>query len=128
VRGGRLKVIAPTDLARDVRLLAGILTLAVAGTCALWRGPADAMGVLLGSVLTLLNFGGLTWAAERTVGRGGSARALWIGASGLRLALLGVLAGVAVTQTGVGLAGLLLSLPLVPVAVVLAGLRVARTA
>jgi hypothetical protein len=34
----------------------------------------------------------------------------------------------AVTQTGVGVAGLVVSLTLVPVAVVLAGLRAARAA
>jgi hypothetical protein len=53
---------------------------------------------------------------------------VWIGASGLRLGLVGCLAGLAVTQTGVGLPGLLLSLTLVPVAVILAGLRAARAA
>jgi hypothetical protein len=51
---------------------------------------------------------------------------VWIGASGLRLGLVGGLVGLAVTQTGVGLPGLLLSLTLVPVAVILTGLRAAR--
>jgi hypothetical protein len=53
---------------------------------------------------------------------------LWVGSSGLRLGLLGGLTGLLVTQTGVGVAGLVLSLTLVPVAVVLAGLRAARAA
>ena len=86
------------------------------------------MGALLGSGLTLLNFGGLTWAAERALAGGATSRPVWIGASGLRLGALGGLAGLAVTHTGVGLPGLLLSLTLVPVAVILAGLRAARAA
>ena len=118
-------MIAPTDLGRGVWLVTGLFGLGLAGVCALLRGPADAVGALVGSGLTLLNFGGLTWAAERAVA-GGTSRPLWIGASGLRLGLVGCLAGLAVTQTGVGLPGLLLSLTLVPVAVILAGLRAAR--
>jgi hypothetical protein len=119
--------IAPTDLGRGVWLVTGLLGLGLAGVCALLRGPADALGALVGSGLTLLNFGGLTWAAERAVA-GHTSRPVWIGASGLRLGLVGCLAGLAVTQTGVGLPGLLLSLTLVPVAVILAGLRAARAA
>lgn len=119
---------APTDLGRGVWLVAGALGLGLAGACGLLRGPADAMGALLGSGLTLLNFGGLTWAAERALAGGAASRPVWIGASGLRLGLLGCIAGLAVTQTGVGLPGLLLSLTLVPVAVILAGLRAARVA
>ena len=123
-----MTVTAPTDLARGVWLLAGALGLGLAGACGLLRGPADAIGALLGATLTLLNFGGLTWAADRLLAGGGTSRPIWIGASGLRLALLGALAGLAVTQTTVGLLGFLLSLTLVPVAVILAGLRGARTA
>ena len=119
---------APTDLGRGVWLVAGVLGLGLAGGCALLRGPADAMGALVGSALTLLNFGGLTWAAERALAGGATSRPVWIGASGLRLGVLGCVAGLAVTQTGVGLPGLLLSLTLVPVAVILAGLRAARVA
>ena len=119
----------PTDLARRVWLVAGALALGLAAVCGLVRGPADAAGVLVGSGLALANFGGLTWAADRALGGGRvRASALWVGASGLRLGLLGCLTGVLVTQTGVGVAGLVLSLTLVPVAVVLAGLRAARTA
>jgi hypothetical protein len=121
-------VTAPTDLGRGVWLVAGGLGLGLAGACGLLRGPADAMGVLVGSGLTLLNFGGLSWAADRALVGGVASRPVWIGASGLRLALLGCLAGLAVTQTGVGLPGLLLSLTLVPVAVILAGLRAVRAA
>ena len=120
---------APTDLGRRVWLVAGVLALGLAGACGLLRRPADAVGVLLGSGLTLLNFGGLTWMADRALGGGvrpgPRARALWVGASGLRLGLVGCLAGLAVVQAGIGLAGLLLSLTLLPVAVILAGLRAA---
>jgi len=121
-------VTAPTDLARGVWLFAGALGLGLAVVCGLLRGPADATGVLLGSLLTLVNFGGLTWAADRALSGGTTSRPVWIGASGIRLGLLGLLVGLAVTQMGVGLVGLLLSLSLVPVAVILAGLRGARTA
>ena len=119
---------APIDLGRGVWLVTGLLGVGLATVCGLLRGPADAMGVLVGTGLTLLNFGGLTWAADRALAGGSASRPIWIGASGLRLAVLGGLAGLAVTQTGVGLAGLLLSLTLVPVAVILAGLRTARVA
>jgi hypothetical protein len=120
-------VTVPTDLGRGVWLLAGALVLGLAGVCELLRGPVDAMGALVGGGLTLANFGGLTWAADRALAGGAASRPVWIGASGLRLGCLGCLAGLAVTQTGVGLPGLLLSLTLVPVAVILAGLRAART-
>ena len=126
--GNRLNVTAPTDLGRGVWLVTGMLGLGLAGLCGLLRGPADALGALVGSGLTLLNFGGLTWAAAHAVAGRAASRPIWIGASGLRLGLLGCLAGLAVTQTGVGLPGLLLSLTLVPVAVILAGLRAARAA
>ena len=122
-------MIVPTDLARRVWCVAGALALGLAALCGLWRGPADAAGVLVGGGLTLLNFGGLTWVAGRAIARVPSGSpVVWIGASGLRLGLLGCLAGLLVTATGIGLAGLLLSLTLVPVAVVLAGLHSARTA
>ena len=123
-----MSVTAPTDLARGVWLLAGALGLGLAGACGFLRGPADATGALIGGGLTLLNFGGLTWAADRALAGETTSRPIWIGASGIRLGLLGLLVGLAVTQTGVGLLGLLLSLTLVPVAVILAGLRGARTA
>jgi hypothetical protein len=112
-----------------VWLVAGVLALGLAAICGVLRGPADAAGVLVGSGLALANFGGLTWAAGRALGDGhGRASVLWVGSSGLRLGLLGGLTGLLVTQTGVGVAGLVLSLTLVPVAVVLAGLRAARAA
>jgi hypothetical protein len=125
-----VKVTAPTDLVRRVWLVAGVLALGLAGACGLLRGPADAVGVLLGSGLTLLNFGGLTWMADRALKGGGRprTRALWVGASGIRLGLAGGLVGLAVTHTGIGLTGLLLSLTLLPVAVILGGLRAARAA
>ena len=117
---------APTELTRGVWCVVGVLALGLAALCGLWRGPADALGVLVGSGLTLLNFGGLSWAADRALATGASSRPIWVGASGLRLGLVGGLAVLALTQTEIGPAGLLLSLTLVPVAVILAGLRVAR--
>jgi hypothetical protein len=121
-------VTAPTDLARGVWLVAGTLGLGLALVCGLLRGPADAMGALVGGGLTLLNFGGLTWAADRALAGGTTSRPVWLGASGIRLGVLGLLVGLAMTQTGLGLLGFLLSLTLVPVAVILAGLRGIRTA
>jgi hypothetical protein len=118
-------VTVPTDLTRRVWSVAGVLALGLVAVCGLVRGPADAAGALVGSALTLANFGGLTWAAGRALGATPSP-GLWVGASGLRLGAVGALAGLAVTQTGVGAAGLVLSLTLVPVAVVLTGLRAAR--
>jgi hypothetical protein len=120
-------VTVPTELARRVWCVAGLLALGLAGVCGLVRGPADAVGALVGSGLTLVNFGGMTWAAGRALGAA-PASALWVGASGLRLGVFGTLTGLAITQTGIGVAGLMLSLTLVPVAVVLTGLRVARAA
>ena len=119
----------PIDLARRVWLMVGLLTLGLAGACGLLRGPADAAGALVGSALTLMNFGGLAWVANRALS-GAPARVsvLWVGSSGLRLVVLGCLTGLLVTQTGVGVAGLALSLTLVPVAVILTGLRAARVA
>lgn len=119
---------APTDLARGVWLRGGVLALGLAAACGLLRGPADALGALLGSALTLANFTGLACVADRAVGSRTASRPLWVGASGLRLGLLGALAGLIVTQASVGLLGFLVSLTLVPVAVVLTGLRSARAA
>jgi hypothetical protein len=112
-----------------VWLVGGVLALGLAGACGLARGPADAAGALVGGGLTLANFSGLTWAAGRALG-GAPLRLspLWVGSSGLRLGVIGGLTALLVTQTGVGVAGLALSLTLVPVAVVLAGLRAARAA
>jgi hypothetical protein len=120
--------IVPSDLARGVWCVAGTLSLGLAALCGVLSGPANALGALVGTGLTLLNFGGLTWAVDRALAGRASSRPVWLGASGLRLGLLVGLAGFAVTQTGVGLTGLLLSLTLVPVAVILAGLWAARAA
>jgi hypothetical protein len=121
---------APAELTRRVCAVTGAITALLAVTCGLLRGPADALGVLVGSALTLMNFVGLSWAVTRATTSGhlleGRRRVIWVGASGLRLGLLGVLAGVAVTVGEVGLAGLLVALTLLPVAVLLAGLAAAR--
>src|SRR5262245_14998953 len=130
-RGGRVRVTAPSDLARGVWCVAGVLALGLAVLCGVLLSPADAAGVLVGSALSLVNFGALTWAANRAMGRGDAGswpRVMWIGTGGLRLAVLGGLAVLAVQAIGVGIPGLLLSLTLVPVAVVLIGLRTARVA
>lgn len=122
-------MIVAGELASRVSLLTAVLALGLAGACGLWRGPADAAGVLVGSTLTLLNFGGLHWAATRAPGRRlARSQAVWIGASGLRLGVVATVVGLVVAHDGIGLAGLLLSLILVPVAVVVAGLRAAGPA
>ena len=89
------------------------------------RGVQNAVEAVLEFVLALI---------DDVIGREGrrflpliATLGLFIFASNL-LGLVGCLAGLAVTQTGVGLPGLLLSLTLVPVAVILAGLRAARAA
>ena len=118
---------APTDLGRGVWLVTGLLGLGLAGVCGLLPGPADALGALLGSGVTLLNFGGsrgrpsAPWRGPRVAPR------LDRGERASPGGLAGV-AGLAVTHPGIGLPGLLLSLTLVPVAVILAGLRAARAA
>lgn len=122
-------MIVAAELAGRVSLLTAALALGLAGACGLWRGPADAAGVLVGSTLTLLNFGGLHWAATRATGRRvARSQAVWIGASGLRLGVVATVVGLLVAHYGIGLAGLLLSLILVPIAVVVAGLRAAGPA
>lgn len=122
---------APSDLTRRVCVVTGALAVPLAAVCGVLGGAQDALGVLVGSALTLLHFGGLGWTVARVTGTGGPSlrrRMLWVGASGLRLGLFAVAAGVGVGAGGLGLAGLLLSLTLVPVAVVLAGLAAARAA
>lgn len=120
------------DLAHRVGAVTGGLAGALTLACALLIGTADALGALVGSGLTLLNFGGLAWAADRaTADRDGTparSRILWMGASGVRLAAFAVALGVAFAHGRLGAVGLLLSLLLVPVAVVLAGLTSAARA
>ncbi len=120
------------DLARRVWAATGGLGAALAAGCALLGTPADALGVVVGSLLTGANFGALAWAADRatvasapvTVAR----RVLWVGASGLRLALVAAAVGAAVRHLGAGVPGLALSLTVLPVAVIWAGLAAASRA
>jgi hypothetical protein len=120
------------ELAQRVGAMTGALAAALTLACGLLMGAADALGALVGSGLTLLNFGGLAWAADRASGdpAGSPARGrlLWVGASGIRLAAFAVAVGVALSRGGLGVVGLLLSLLLVPVAVILAGLTTAARA
>jgi ATP synthase I chain len=125
-------VTAHRDLASRVVVVTGVLTAGLALVCARLGGAADALGAALGSVLCLLNFAALAWAAKRATrggGRGASGGSLvWIGASGLRLVLTAAVAGLAVAHGAIGVRGLALSLAVVPLAVILAGLRAARVA
>jgi hypothetical protein len=120
------------DLAQRVGAVTGALAAALTLACGLLGGAADALGALVGSALTLLNFGGLAWAADRAssgpVDSATRGRLLWLGASGIRLAAFAVAVGVALSRGGLGVIGLLLSLLLVPVAVILAGLATAARA
>ena len=122
---------AAGDLAGRVYLLAGAAAVLAAVGAGLAWGVADLGGALVGGLVMLGNFAGLHWgvtrlggpATFRTRGRG---RALWIGASGLRLGLVGSAVMVSLAG-GVGARGLVLSLLGLPVAVVVAGLASARS-
>lgn len=125
---------APRDLGRRVSVMTGGLAVALAAGCGLGWGLADALGALAGSAIMLANFAGLRWAVSRAVaGSGrtpapGANRGLWLGAIGVRLGLVALALGLAVTLGRVGLKGLLVSLAILPLTVVLAGLREARAA
>jgi hypothetical protein len=114
------------DLAGRVYVLAGAAAAIVAMGAGFAWGRADAGGALVGGAVMLLNFAGLQWGASRLSGPGDApplrAPAVWVGASGLRLGLVGLALGLALTA-GVGVRGLALSLLVLPGAVVVAGLR-----
>ena len=120
------------DLGRRVYGLTAGLAAGLAGACALAWGRAEAAGVVVGSAIMLANFAGLRFAVGRIVtGAGGvpsraAGPALWIGASRVRLGLVALAVGVAVSLGGVGLRGLLVSLVVLPLGVVAAGLVGAR--
>jgi hypothetical protein len=126
MKGGRLTVTTRDDLARRVWAVTGGLGAALAAGCALLGTPADALGAVVGSLLAGANFGALAWAADRASAASTPAtiarRVMWVGASGLRLALVAVAVGVAVRHLGAGVPGLALSLAVSPVAVIWAGL------
>jgi hypothetical protein len=116
------------ELARGVYVLAGVLAALMASAAGVAWGWADLGGALVGSAVTLLNFAGLRWATARLAAGGrqptSSPRpALWLSASGARLLLVGLVLGGAIAWGGVGLRGLLVSLLVLPGALVVAGLR-----
>ena len=93
------------------------LTAALVGVIAVgsWMvaGAQEALGALVGGVVTVVNFLWLRWTASRAL-RGGAARsggpwrrAFWLGASGARFGVVGVTLGAVIILGWVGLAGLL---------------------
>ncbi len=123
------------ELGRWVYGLTVGLAVALASGSAWTWGIADAVGALVGSGIMLADFAGLWWTVERLTGAASGdgaprarRRALWVGASGARLGLVGLALGLAIRFGGVGLRGLLVSLTLLPVTLVAAGLRTTRPA
>jgi hypothetical protein len=119
------------ETVRAVVRLTALLALGLATLLALVGRPADAAGTLVGAALVLANLGGLSVGIGRLVGRGEvgrGRRALWMGATGLRLLLVAAAVALLASQGWVGLPGLLLALVAYPFAVVAAGLAAARAA
>jgi hypothetical protein len=119
------------DLRRRALGLAGALAGLVAGACGLLWGEADVLGSLVGSLVTVANFAALEQAAGRALSGTSDPRSrvralLWLGATSARLGLVTLALGVGTLWGGVGLRGLLVSLAVVPVAVVVAGLDAVR--
>jgi hypothetical protein len=117
---------------RVTRLVLGLGGLLAVLAGAGW-GPADALGALAGTLLVAANLAGLHWGAARVcqgaVGSlTGGRRALWASASGLRLLAVALVVGLLASQGWVGVRGLLAVLASWPIAIVLVGLRAARTA
>ena len=121
------------DLMRGVGVIVMALTGLLAVTAGALGGSAEALGAVAGSAVMLTNLAGLQGGADRLI-RGladtlpAGRRAAWVGASGVRLGLVGVVVGVAAGRGWVGVRGLLASLLIVPVAVIVAGLRASRAA
>lgn len=119
-------------LARRVSALTAGLVAAIAAAGLTVGGAAEAAGALTGGAITIANFLWLHWTAGVAVRRGGAPAggalrlALWLGASGARFGVVALALGVATTQGGLGLTGLLVSLLALPVTVVAEGLRTAR--
>jgi hypothetical protein len=119
------------ETVRAVVRLTAALALGLAAVLGLAGRPADAVGALVGAALVLANLGGLAAGVGWLVSRGpagGGRRALWVGATGLRLLVMALVIGLLVGQGWVGLPGLLLALVAYPFAVVAAGLAAARAA
>jgi hypothetical protein len=121
-------------LARTVLRLGGGLVVATAAVVGAVRGWEDALGVLVGGALSLGNFQALRWVAGlvlevRATAPARSARQLlWVGAAAARFGLWVVCLGYVLTQGWVGTMGLLVSLVVLPLAVIAAGLGHVRTA
>jgi len=102
---------------------AAVVVLMAAGG---WLGGAPgAIGVLMGGVLAL---GSFRWLAARVaaVSVGPAMPSSWIASTGLRLAVVAALAAVAFKGGWVHPIALLTGYTVLPVAVVMQGLRVAR--
>ncbi|MGH7263312.1 MAG: hypothetical protein ACREMB_00460 [Candidatus Rokuibacteriota bacterium] len=119
-------------LARRVSGATAGLVALIAVTGFTLGGAEQALGALVGGLVTIANFLWLRWTAAATLGRGrpvsGQAlrRALWIAASGARFGALALVVGLGAAQGWLGLTGLLAALPALPAMVVVEGLRVAR--
>lgn len=120
------------DLARGVARLMALLCAAGGPVLLLAGRPADAAGLVAGTVLVVANFAGLRATVGRLSPAGGvpgvGRRALWVGVSTARLGALGLAVGALAAGGGLGLPGLLLALLAFPLTVVAAGLRGARAA
>jgi len=119
------------ELARRVSALTAGLVGVMAGGGLLLAGAGEAAGALCGGAITIANFRWLRWSAARAVRPVGESeaawrRALWVGASGVRLGLIALVLGIVAAQGWLGLTGLLVSLTALPITVVAEGLRAAR--
>jgi hypothetical protein len=110
------------------------LTAALIGIVAVgsWlaSGAQEAVGAVVGGAVTVANFLWLRWTAHRALdgtafrpGAGPWRRALWLAASGARFGVVALALGVLVALGWVGLTGLVVSLTVLPVTVIVAGVR-----
>lgn len=120
-------------LARRVSALTAALVALIAAGSWFVLGAQEALGALVGGVVTVGNFLWLRWTASRAL-RGAAVRperawhrAFWLGASGARFGVVALTLGAVVTLGWVGLAGLLVSLTALPITVVAAGLAESRS-
>jgi len=119
-------------LVRRVCGLTALLVAVIAMGSWIVSGPREALGAVVGGVITVVNFVWLRWTASRALQaaatRAGTPwrRALWLGANGARFGVVALTLGGAVTLGWVGLVGLVVSLTALPVMVVAAGLRDSR--
>jgi len=94
-------------------------------------GAGEALGALVGGMVTIANFGVLHWMAARAVREtpptSGRAQRVWLLTSSLRYGVLALILGMALTSGLVGVVGFFASLAALPVALVVEGLRSAGT-